>query len=70
MPALLGLPLIGIGNLLPRTRPNLAIGIPATGTLADRELWTRIHRTAGYLVVALGGVILLIASRCRLRSAR
>jgi uncharacterized membrane protein len=59
VPALLGLTLIGIGNLLPRTRPNLAIGIPAPGTLADRELWMRLHRTVGYLVVALGGVILV-----------
>ena len=59
VPALLGLTLMGIGNLLPRTRPNLAIGIRTTIALADRALWMRIHRLAGYLLVLLGGVILI-----------
>jgi len=56
---LLGAFLIGIGNLLPRTRPNLAIGIRTSRTLSDRDLWMRTHRIAGYLVVALGLVILV-----------
>jgi uncharacterized membrane protein len=59
VPVLLGAFLIGIGNLLPRTRPNLAIGISTSGTRSDRALWMRIHRVAGYLVVALGFLILV-----------
>lgn len=59
VPMLLGAFLIGVGNLLPRTRPNLAIGISTSGTRSDRALWMRTHRVAGYLVVALGLVILL-----------
>jgi hypothetical protein len=59
VPALLGLTLIGIGNLLPRTRPNLAIGIRTATALADRALWMHVHRVAGYVLVFLGGVILL-----------
>ena len=56
---MLGLTMIGIGNLLPRTRPNLAIGIRTHRSLADRTLWARIHRAAGYLLVTSGMVIVL-----------
>jgi SdpI/YhfL family protein len=59
VPLMLGLTMIGIGNLLPRMRPNLAIGIRTQRTLSDRGLWTRIHRSTGYLLVAFGMVIVL-----------
>jgi uncharacterized membrane protein len=58
VPVMLGAFLVGVGNLLPRTRPNLAMGISTSGTRSDRALWMRTHRVAGYLVVALGLVIL------------
>jgi uncharacterized membrane protein len=61
VPALLGLAMIGIGNLLPRTRPNLAIGIRSRRTLSDRACWIRVHRSAGYMTVACGAVIVLSA---------
>jgi uncharacterized membrane protein len=61
VPVMLGLTMISIGNLLPRTRPNLAIGIRTSRTLSDRALWIRTHRSAGYLVVALGAVVVLSA---------
>lgn len=61
VPLMLGVMMISIGNLLPRTRPNLAIGIRTHRTLSDRALWVRTHRSAGYLVVACGGVIVLSA---------
>jgi uncharacterized membrane protein len=53
--------LMSIGNLLPRTRPNLAIGIRTARTLSDRALWIRTHRSLGYLVTALGVVIVVAA---------
>jgi len=56
---LVGLFFVGVGNLLPRTRPNLLIGIRTARTLDDRELWTRIHRTCGYLAVGFGTVVAL-----------
>jgi uncharacterized membrane protein len=59
VPVLLGLVMIGIGNLLPRTRPNLAIGIRTSRTLSDRTMWMHTHRIAGYAVVGLGGVVLV-----------
>jgi hypothetical protein len=61
VPVMLGLTMISIGNLLPRTRPNLAIGIRTSRTLWDRDVWLRTHRSAGYLIVALGVVIVVSA---------
>jgi len=54
---LFGLFLATIGNALPRTRPNLLFGIRTGRTLDDRQLWIRLHRTAGYVTVAAGTVI-------------
>jgi hypothetical protein len=53
-PVLLGVGLIAIGNLLPRVRPNVAIGIRTARTLADRDAWLRVNRVAGYIAVGLG----------------
>jgi uncharacterized membrane protein len=60
-PLLLGAVLIAIGNLLPRLRPNVAIGIRTSRTLRDREAWLRVNRTAGYVSVTLGLAIVAIA---------
>ena len=61
VPMMLGVTMISIGNLLPRTRPNLAIGIRTQRTLSDRQLWIRTHRSVGYIVVACGVAIVLSA---------
>jgi uncharacterized membrane protein len=50
---------IVVGNLLPRTRPNLALGIRTARTLSDRRLWIRLHRTCGYLSVMFGAVVIV-----------
>jgi immunity protein, SdpI family len=54
---MLGLVMIAIGNLLPRTRPNVAVGLRTTRTLANAQLWQQVHRSSGYITVALGVVI-------------
>jgi uncharacterized membrane protein len=54
-----GLLLIVAGNLLPRTRPNLAFGIRTRRTLADRALWIHVNRTGGSVAVAIGAVIVI-----------
>jgi hypothetical protein len=56
---LFGLLMLRIGNLLPRTRPNLAFGIRTPRTLTNREFWMRLHRVAGYVTVVLGSVVVL-----------
>jgi hypothetical protein len=56
---LLGVALIAIGNLLPRTRPNVAVGVRTTRTLTSVELWQQVHRAGGYATVCLGLVVAL-----------
>ena len=57
--ALFGGVFIAVGNLLPRTRPNLALGIRTARTLSDRRLWIRLHRTCGYVSVMFGAVVIV-----------
>ena len=56
---LLGVMLVTIGNLLPRTRPNVAVGVRTTRTLASAQLWQQVHRAGGYATVGLGIVIVI-----------
>jgi uncharacterized membrane protein len=56
---LTGLTLVGVGDLLPRTRPNIVFGIRTPRTLADRRVWMETHRVGGYVAVGLGLVIAL-----------
>jgi immunity protein, SdpI family len=56
---LVGFTLIAVGNLLPRTRPNLALGIRTSRTLTDRRLWMLTHRVGGYIAVAVGALSVL-----------
>ena len=51
---MLGLTISAIGNLLPRTRPNVAVGVRTTRTLTNAQLWQQVHRVGGYLAVGLG----------------
>jgi uncharacterized membrane protein len=59
VPLLAGLVVIAIGDLLPRLRPNLAIGFRAPWTLGNRGAWIRTHRFAGYATVIFGAVIII-----------
>lgn len=54
---LLGVVMIAIGNLLPRTRPNVAVGVRTSRTLTNAQLWQQVHRAGGYATVGLGIVI-------------
>ena len=56
---LLGLTIAAIGNLLPRTRPNVAFGVRTPRTLTNVQLWQQVHRVGGYTTVALGLAILI-----------
>jgi uncharacterized membrane protein len=56
---LLGVVLVAIGNLLPRTRPNVAVGVRTARTLTNAQLWQQVHRAGGYATVGLGIIIAL-----------
>ena len=58
---LLGLSFVAVGNLLPRTRPNVALGLRTRLTLANHSLWTQVHRVGGYVTVFWGAVIAVSA---------
>ena len=58
---MLGLTFVAIGNLLPRTRPNVAVGLRTKLTLANAQLWTQIHRVGGYVTVFWGVMIAIAA---------
>jgi uncharacterized membrane protein len=58
-PALLvGTLLVLVGNVVPRLRPNLVLGIRTTRILQDERAWARTHRLSGYALVALGVIVL------------
>ena len=56
---MLGATIIAIGNLLPRTRPNIAFGFRTALTLSNAQLWRQVHRVGGYATVGLGAAILV-----------
>ena len=59
VPVMFGATLIVVGNLLPRLRPNLVLGIRTRRTLDDRAAWARTNRIAGYATVGTGVMFLL-----------
>ncbi len=62
MPIVIGVFLIALGNVLPRTRPNWTFGVRTPWTLSNDRVWMRTHRVAGYLMTACGAVTLLAAA--------
>jgi uncharacterized membrane protein len=56
---LFGLLVVRVGNLLPRTRPNLGLGIRTPKTLSDRRIWMQTNRVAGYAGVFVGTLIVV-----------
>jgi uncharacterized membrane protein len=56
---LVGIVLIVAGNILPRLRPNYAMGIRTRWTLGDETVWMRTHRAAGYFLVVFGLILIV-----------
>ena len=61
-PAVVGLFLMAVGNVLPRVRPNWFVGIRTPWTLESDAVWARTQRVAGYLFVGAGALFLLAAA--------
>ncbi|MDP9280347.1 MAG: SdpI family protein [Gemmatimonadota bacterium] len=60
IPIGVGVLLVIIGNLLPRTRSNWFLGIRTPWTLSSDRVWEKTHRLGGRLFVA-GGILIIIA---------
>ena len=61
MPLGVGLLFIFLGNYLTRIEPNWFIGIRTPWTLSSDTVWRKTHRTAGWLMV-IGGIVLLVGA--------
>lgn len=57
----IGLLFIGLGNYMPRVKPNYTFGIRTPWTIADEEVWRRTHRMSGPLFI-VAGIATLIAA--------
>jgi uncharacterized membrane protein len=52
--SLMGIILVLVGNVLPRLRPNSALGIRTRWTLRDQSVWMKTHRAGGYFLFVFG----------------
>jgi uncharacterized membrane protein len=60
-PALLGVFLIVVGNVVPRARSNWWFGVRTPWTLSNERVWARSNRVAGYLLICAGIALLVTA---------
>lgn len=59
--AIVGIVIIACGNYMPKCKQNYTVGIKLPWTLNDEDNWNKTHRLAGYLWMAGGLVILVLA---------
>ena len=62
----LGLLFVVLGNVMGKIRPNWFVGVRTPWTLSSKKSWTKTHRLAGWLFIAMG---LLAAAWGLLQSA-
>lgn len=58
---LIGVLLVGLGNMLPKTRRNSMIGFRVSWTLESDIVWTKTHRFGGIVMLASGLLTILSA---------
>ncbi|MGH2441788.1 MAG: SdpI family protein [Chloroflexota bacterium] len=58
LPAVYGVLMVALGNVLPKLPRNSLVGIRTPWTMLDPEVWERTHRLGGYLVTGSGVVSL------------
>ncbi|GAA0285330.1 SdpI family protein [Alteraurantiacibacter aestuarii] len=59
--AVIGMFLIFLGNMLPKSRPSFFVGIRTPWTIMDTDNWIATHRLGGKLMMAAGAVIIINA---------
>lgn len=59
-----GLLFIAMGNYLPRLPRNFFFGVRSPWTLASEEVWKRTHIVSGWLFVA-AGLIMIVLALCK-----
>lgn len=58
---IIGLGMISLGNIMPRTRPNWIAGVRTRRTLSDAGLWRRTHRYFGALLMVSGLAVIAVS---------
>lgn len=58
---LIGILFIALGNYLPKTRPNRTFGVKLPWIMGNEDVWRRVHRLTGWMLV-LGGIILITSA--------
>ena len=61
IPAIIGVTMVILGNVLPRARPNWWFGIRTPWTLSNDRVWERTHHVGGYVMTVVG-VLAILAS--------
>ncbi len=57
----LGVLFIVTGNVLPKTRPGLVVGVRLPRTLANTDNWIATHRFAGRCMITAGALVIVLA---------
>lgn len=58
---ILGLIFIILGNYLPKTKQNSIIGVRTKYTLSSEEIWKKVSKVAGYIMIIFG-VLFIVAA--------
>ena len=59
VPLTVGLLLVALGNVLPKSRPSFFVGIRTPWAIMDTDNWIATHRLGGKLFMLAGAVIIL-----------
>ena len=65
VPALVGGLLVVMGSVLGKVRPNWFVGIRTPWTLSSKLAWTKTHRLGGWLLIADGLALIIVAGVLR-----
>lgn len=60
--ALVGLGIMVIGNIMPRTRPNWIAGLRTRRALSEPDLWRRTHRYFGACLMVTGIAVIAVSA--------
>lgn len=59
MSILMGIIFMGIGNYMPKIKPNYFLGVKTPWTLSSDLVWRKTHRISGYIFIGYGILFLM-----------
>lgn len=59
IPVAMGVLMIAIGNMLPKSRPGFFVGIRTPWAIIDTDNWVATHRLGGWMFAGAGAVVIL-----------